>query len=261
MTSFTESEVEAAALQWLEGLGWSVAHGPGIAPHTEDAERTDYTEVVLEHRLRGALDRLDPDLPADALDDAFRKITRPEGSTLEARNRAFHRLLVDGVTVEYRIAGGALRGAQVAVIDSRDPSKNDWLASSIRTFAVASVSIRFCILHANQAHRRPASAQRNRAKDSGRRSGAEATAFTSNSRIRPVVSSVSRSIVLSAFLAARREFSASRCSSLLVNSSISLRWPSSLLRIRSVIPFAVEVLSRTALLSATNGPLSRDRAR
>ncbi|WP_420447293.1 type I restriction endonuclease subunit R [Candidatus Palauibacter sp.] len=128
MAAFTEPEVEAAALEWLEGLGWNVAYGPDIGPHAEGAERADYTAVLLEHRLRDALDRLNPNLPAEAVDDAFRKITRPEGSTLEARNRAFHRLLVDGVTVEYRPPGGAMRGAQVSVLDYQNPANNDWLA-------------------------------------------------------------------------------------------------------------------------------------
>ena len=84
MTTFTESELEAAALEWLEGLGWRVTHGLNIAPHADGAERADYSEVVLEHRLR-RLGRLNPHLPAEALDDAYRKIARPEGSTLEAR--------------------------------------------------------------------------------------------------------------------------------------------------------------------------------
>ena len=128
MTAFTESEVEAAALEWLESLGWKVAHGPNIAPHATDSERTDYSEVVLEHRLRDALDRLNSALPTDALDDAFRKLTRPDGSTLEVRNRAFHRMLVDGVTIEYRTTGGTIRGAQVSILDYEDPANNDWLA-------------------------------------------------------------------------------------------------------------------------------------
>ena len=63
-------------------------------------ERADYGAVVLERRLRDALARLNPELPLDALDDAFRKLTLPSGATLDARNRGFHRLLVDGVTVE-----------------------------------------------------------------------------------------------------------------------------------------------------------------
>ena len=128
MTTFTESEVEDAALEWLESLGWEVAHGPHIAPHAAGSERTDYTEVILEHRLRQALDRLNPALPTDALDDAFRKLVRPDGSTLEARNRAFHRMLVDGVTVEYRTTGGTVRGAQVSILDYENPANNDWLA-------------------------------------------------------------------------------------------------------------------------------------
>ena len=128
MTSFTESEVEAAALEWLAALGWNVAHGPDIAPDAAGSERSDYTNVVLERRLRDALNRLNPALPHEALDDAFHKLTRPAGSTLEARNRAVHRMLVDGVTVEYRTAGGALRGAQVSVLDCEDPANNDWLA-------------------------------------------------------------------------------------------------------------------------------------
>ena len=128
ISSFTESEVEAAALEWLERLGWKVAHGPDIAPQSEGAERADYTEVKLENRLREALDRLNPGLSAEALDNAFRKIMRPEGSTLEARNRAFHRLLVEGVAVEHRTPGGAMRGAQVSVLDYGNPANNDWLA-------------------------------------------------------------------------------------------------------------------------------------
>ena len=126
--SFSESVVEQAALAWLKSHGWSVAHGPDIAPDTTGAERTGYGEVVLERRLRDALARLNPDLPASALDDAFRRLTRPEGSTLEARNRAFHRMAVDGVTVEHRTDNGAIRGAQVRVIDFDDPANNDWLA-------------------------------------------------------------------------------------------------------------------------------------
>ena len=128
MTTLTESDVEQAALAWLDNLGWSVAHGPDIAPGTPDAERIDYGEAILAQRLRDALARLNPDLPTDALDDAFRKLTYPQGTTLEARNRAFHRMTVAGVTVEYREVGGAMRGDQARVIDFDDPANNDWLA-------------------------------------------------------------------------------------------------------------------------------------
>ena len=118
MQGFTEWEVEEAALAWLDNIGWNIAHGPDIAPDTPGAERADYGDVVLEGRLRDALVRLNPALPAEALDDAFRKLTRPEGATLEARNRALHRMLVNGAAVEYRDSGGAIRGAQVLDFDN-----------------------------------------------------------------------------------------------------------------------------------------------
>ena len=128
MTTITEAVVEEAALGWLEGQGWSVAHGPDIAPDAPGAERADYGQVVLERRLRDILAELNPGLPASALDDAFRRLTRPEGTTLEARNRDFHRMLVEGVTVEYRDSEGRIRGAQAQVIDFDNPDNNDWLA-------------------------------------------------------------------------------------------------------------------------------------
>ena len=128
MTTLTEADVEAAALSWLSGLNWQVLHGPDIAPDTPNAERADYGQVILEQRLRDAVAELNPTLPTDALNDALRKLTRPEGSTLEARNRAFHRMLVDGVEVEYREAEGRVRGDQSRVIDFDDPANNDWLA-------------------------------------------------------------------------------------------------------------------------------------
>ena len=121
----SESDVEDAALGWLAALGWTVARGPDVAPDAPDAVRGDYGEVVLGERLRTALARLNPDLPDEALHDARRKLTRPEGTTLVARNRAFHRMVVDGVTVEYRDRDGAVRGAQVRVIDFGDRQAGD----------------------------------------------------------------------------------------------------------------------------------------
>lgn len=126
--TLTESVVEQAALAWLGWLGWAVKHGPEIAPGELFAERGDYRQVVLKQRLRDALGRLNPDLPAEALEEAFRRVTQPEGATLEARNRALHRTLVDGVTVEYRRPDGSIAGAQARVIDFDDPENNDWLA-------------------------------------------------------------------------------------------------------------------------------------
>ena len=83
---------------------------------------------MLERRLRDALASLNPGAPGEAVDDAHRKLMRPEGPTLEARNRAFHRMLVNGVEVEYREGEGRVRGDVVRVLDFETPDRNDWLA-------------------------------------------------------------------------------------------------------------------------------------
>ena len=124
MTTFTENDVELAALAWLGNLGWNTVHGPDLVPH----ERADYGIVFLEARLRGAIARLNVRLPAEAWNHAFNKLTRPAGSNLVARNREFHGMLVSGVTVEYRADDGSIRGAQAQVIDFDDPFNNDFLA-------------------------------------------------------------------------------------------------------------------------------------
>lgn len=137
MPVFTESIVEDAALAWLEGLGYAVLHGPDIADGEPGAERSDpnYRDVVLERRLRQAFEHLNPDLPTEALEDAYRKLTRSDVPSLVERNRAVHRMLVNGVTVECRRPDGSIAGAQARVLDFDQPDNNDWLA--VNQFTVA----------------------------------------------------------------------------------------------------------------------------
>jgi len=126
MSNSTESVVEDAALAWLESLGYVVLHGPEIAAGMPGAERShpNYRDVVLEGRLRQALVRLNPDLPAEALEDAFRKLMRIDAPSLLERNRAVHRMLVDGVTVEYRRPDVVLfmNGLLLAAIELKNPA-------------------------------------------------------------------------------------------------------------------------------------------
>ena len=135
--AFTESVVEDAALAWLASLGYAILHGPDIAAGESAAERSDpnYRDVVLEGRLRQTLSHLNPDLPTEALEDVYRKLTRTDAPSLVERNRAMHRMLVDGVTVEYRRLNGSIAGAQARVLDFDQPDNNDWLA--INQFTVA----------------------------------------------------------------------------------------------------------------------------
>ncbi len=128
MSAFNEGTVEEAALGWLESLGWETAHGSELGPGGGAGERGDFSDVVLEQRLRDALAELNPELPDSALEDALARLTRPAGATTEARNRAFHRMLVDGVTVEYRDDEGRVRGAQARALDFEEAEANNRLA-------------------------------------------------------------------------------------------------------------------------------------
>lgn len=129
MTRFVESTVEDALLTWLQkDLGWQYVQGQDIAPDGISPERDSFGVVVLADRLRSALVRLNPELPSAALDDAFRRVTVPSGATMLASNRAFHRMLRDGVPVEYLNQGGRIVGDRALLFDPEKIEDNDWLA-------------------------------------------------------------------------------------------------------------------------------------
>ncbi|HOF04507.1 MAG TPA: type I restriction endonuclease subunit R [Syntrophales bacterium] len=143
MAHLTESDIESAALDWLSGLGYQTLFGPDIAPDMSAAERDNYGQVVLERRLRQALARLNPRIPADALEEALRKMTRPDSPSLVANNHAFHRMLIEGIPVEVQRKDGSHGHEQVWAIDFEDPENNEFLA--VNQFTVVE----------NQIERRP----------------------------------------------------------------------------------------------------------
>lgn len=125
--TFAESDLEEALITWLRGLGWTYIPGPVLSPGGDAPERATYTDVLLLNRLRNALTRLNPGLPSDAITDAVRKVSVLPGSTLLASNHAFHRMLTDGVGVEYMDASGRVVGDRATLVDTGDPSANDLL--------------------------------------------------------------------------------------------------------------------------------------
>ncbi|HNY72304.1 MAG TPA: type I restriction endonuclease [Syntrophales bacterium] len=141
--AFSESVIEQVALAWLESLGYQVLSGLEIAPGEPAAERDNYGQVVLEYRLRQALAWLNPQVPADALEEAFRKLTRPDSPALVANNHAIHKYLVEGVPVEYQRKDGSIGGDLVRVLNYDEPEDNEFLA--VNQFTVVE----------NQIERRP----------------------------------------------------------------------------------------------------------
>ena len=120
--------VEQAALAWFESLGYTILSGLEIAPGELQAEREDYRQVVLETRLRQALQRLNSQVPSDAIQEAFRKLIRPDLPSLIASNHTIHKYLVEGVAVEYQRDDGSMGGDLVRVLDYDNPENNEFLA-------------------------------------------------------------------------------------------------------------------------------------
>ena len=121
-----ESVVEAAALTWFGELGYAAGHGPQIAPGEPAAERDSFREVVLVGRLREAIRRLNPAIPEEARAAALRKVLRVATTSLTQTNRDFHRMLRDGVDVEYARPDGSIKGDKAQLVDFADVGANDW---------------------------------------------------------------------------------------------------------------------------------------
>jgi type I restriction enzyme R subunit len=95
-----ESIIEEATLEWFEGLGYACKNGLLIAPGEVGAERDSFGDVVLVSRLREAIWRLNPAIPEDAREEALRKVLLVGSPSLTQSNRAFHKMLRDGVPVD-----------------------------------------------------------------------------------------------------------------------------------------------------------------
>ena len=123
----TEDQLEHETLTWLQDVGYAVRSGFDIAPDGPNAERAHYREVLLPGRLREAIARLNPGMPAAAREDAVQRVQNLGLPAQLAANRAFHKLLVGGVPVQYQ-QGGETRGDFVRLVDWGNPASNEFWA-------------------------------------------------------------------------------------------------------------------------------------
>lgn len=126
--SLNEAVIEEATLSWLDDLGYAIGTGPGIAPGEAGSERNSFADVILVGRLQEAIQRLNPQIPQEALEEALRKVVRLDTATLVGNNRAFHKMLRDGVEVEYSRPDGSIAGDLVRLVDFVHTTANDWFA-------------------------------------------------------------------------------------------------------------------------------------
>ncbi|MEM1011201.1 MAG: type I restriction endonuclease subunit R [Planctomycetota bacterium] len=133
-----EDAVEQQAIAWFQEAGWAYLHGAKLAPDVAPDERVDGRAVVLAGRLAAAVRRLNPQLPAEAVEEVVRAATTREHPDLARANAAFHRKMIDGVPVAYTDASGAKVedvARLVAFDDVKAGGGNDWLV--VNQLAVA----------------------------------------------------------------------------------------------------------------------------
>lgn len=123
----TESEVETVCLCMLKELGYSVVYGPDIS-EGGGAEERKYNQVVLVTRLREALRRINKAVPETAIDEAVKKVQRTESQNLVVNNQDFHRLIVNGIPIQYKRKDGSIKDELVWLFDFHDVNNNEFLA-------------------------------------------------------------------------------------------------------------------------------------
>lgn len=125
--NYTESELELAALEWFEQIGYEIESESDVSPDSDNPIRESYGDVVLKERLLSALEHVNPTLPADALEEAFRQITIPHHPGWLENNHAFHRMVTEGIDVQVRQPDGSFKTEKALVFNKENPEANDFL--------------------------------------------------------------------------------------------------------------------------------------
>ncbi|MFT3746139.1 MAG: type I restriction endonuclease subunit R [Pyrinomonadaceae bacterium] len=127
MKPITENHIEEYALTELQALGYSYVHGALISPGGEGQERVSFEDVVLADRLRNAVARINPDIPANAQEQAVQKALKLYSPEMKSANEEFHSFLIEKVKVPYT-QDGFERSHEVALIDFENIDNNEFLA-------------------------------------------------------------------------------------------------------------------------------------
>lgn len=133
MSRLTEDQLEQQCLAWLREGGWQTVFGPDIAEDGIAPERTGYREVVLIPRLQRILRHLNPAIPSTTLDEAVHRVLKLDHPVAVQRNREFHRMLLSGLPVSWRV-GDDIRHDTVRLVDFATPDANEFLV--VNQFAI-----------------------------------------------------------------------------------------------------------------------------
>jgi len=128
MSRITEGVVEDACLEFFSELGYAVLHGPDVGLGGSAQERPAWEQVILTSRLREAVGRINPTLPPSSVEAVVAQVLRPESQNAMAENLRLHKLVTEGVPVEYAERDGSRRHTLAWLIDFDRLENNDWLA-------------------------------------------------------------------------------------------------------------------------------------
>jgi type I restriction enzyme, R subunit len=117
----TENAVENVVIELLTAQGYVY-----LSPEEQETERQNLSDVVLRGRLKTAIDKLNPNIPEEAREQALREVLNLPSQNLIENNEAFHQMLTDGVGVEYQKNGDTV-GDKVWLIDFENSLNNNLL--------------------------------------------------------------------------------------------------------------------------------------
>lgn len=129
MYNFTEYELEQATVEWFIEMGYDSVYGTDISPEGQYQEREDYSDVLLDERLKDALRRINRKIPEEAIEEAFRKIKITQSPSLIINNKEFQKMIVEGIDVSYQTKGQT-KYDKVWIFDFEDENNNDWLVAT-----------------------------------------------------------------------------------------------------------------------------------
>ncbi|QDK67677.1 type I restriction endonuclease subunit R [Bacillus halotolerans] len=128
MFKYNESELEIAALEWLEEMDYEIVEGPDIVPDGDYAERENFHDVVLVDRLRDSLQKINPTLERKVIEEAIQKIIANASPNIVLNNKQFHKFITDGIEIQTQGTDGYNPTVSVYVFDFENPKNNDFMA-------------------------------------------------------------------------------------------------------------------------------------
>ncbi len=122
---YTEDNYEQSVIELFEDMGYRHIYGP-------DIER-DFNSPFYDIELEQALLRLNRELPAEAIDEAVRKLKNIDNGELVQRNAVFMDYLQNGIQVQYQ-GKGEVRSEIVYLVDYKTPGRNSFIVANQWTF-------------------------------------------------------------------------------------------------------------------------------